>query len=395
MREGEPADAFYVDPPTARSRSRPSCPRRGRGDRSRRCTTATCSAGRGSCRPTATPSTPARSATTHAIAFDGACLRGKCEADPALGYELLKLLRGGDRRAPPGHAAAAARRLRRRAGDALTPTVPALPRRRQAAARRGDTWTLRLEPADGDAAAPLRARAVRDALRVRRGRGADLGQRRSAATARSCTRSAPSARSPRRSAPREPGDVLGVRGPVRHRLAAGRGRGPRRGDRRRRHRPRAAAPGRPRAARAPRALRRGVVLYGGRSPDELLYLDELERWRGRFDVEVDVTVDARRRRLARARRASSPTLIPRARLRPRAARRDGLRPRGDDALRGRGAAASAGCADDRIWLSLERNMKCAHRPLRALPARPAVRLQGRPGASLRRRRAAACGWREL
>ena len=55
--------------------------------------------------------------TTHAIAFDGACLRGKCEADPALGYDLLKLLRGGVRRAPAGHAAAAARRLRERAGD--------------------------------------------------------------------------------------------------------------------------------------------------------------------------------------------------------------------------------------------------------------------------------------
>jgi CRP/FNR family cyclic AMP-dependent transcriptional regulator len=30
--------------------------------------------------------------TTHAIALDGACLRGKCEADPALGYALLKIL---------------------------------------------------------------------------------------------------------------------------------------------------------------------------------------------------------------------------------------------------------------------------------------------------------------
>ena len=29
-------------------------------------------------------------ATTHTIAFDGACLRGKCEDDPALGYELMK-----------------------------------------------------------------------------------------------------------------------------------------------------------------------------------------------------------------------------------------------------------------------------------------------------------------
>lgn len=29
--------------------------------------------------------------TTHAIAFDGACLRGKFDADPALGYELFKV----------------------------------------------------------------------------------------------------------------------------------------------------------------------------------------------------------------------------------------------------------------------------------------------------------------
>ena len=27
---------------------------------------------------------------TSAIAFDGACLRGKCEADPAIGYALLQ-----------------------------------------------------------------------------------------------------------------------------------------------------------------------------------------------------------------------------------------------------------------------------------------------------------------
>jgi CRP/FNR family transcriptional regulator, cyclic AMP receptor protein len=30
--------------------------------------------------------------TTHAIAFDGACLRGRCESDPGLGYDLLKLV---------------------------------------------------------------------------------------------------------------------------------------------------------------------------------------------------------------------------------------------------------------------------------------------------------------
>jgi CRP/FNR family cyclic AMP-dependent transcriptional regulator len=28
--------------------------------------------------------------TTRAIAFDGACLRGKCDADQALGYELMR-----------------------------------------------------------------------------------------------------------------------------------------------------------------------------------------------------------------------------------------------------------------------------------------------------------------
>jgi CRP-like cAMP-binding protein len=30
--------------------------------------------------------------TTHTIEFDGTCLRGKCEADPALGFDLMKLI---------------------------------------------------------------------------------------------------------------------------------------------------------------------------------------------------------------------------------------------------------------------------------------------------------------
>lgn len=30
----------------------------------------------------------------HTIEFDGACLRDKCDADPALGYELMKLFGG-------------------------------------------------------------------------------------------------------------------------------------------------------------------------------------------------------------------------------------------------------------------------------------------------------------
>jgi len=35
-----------------------------------------------------------------------------------------------------------------------------------------------------------------------------------------------------------------------------------------------------------------VLLYGARTPQDLLYTHELEQWRGRFDVEVNVTVDS-------------------------------------------------------------------------------------------------------
>jgi NAD(P)H-flavin reductase len=37
--------------------------------------------------------------------------------------------------------------------------------------------------------------------------------------------------------------------------------------------------------------RRVVLLYGTRSPDDVLFERDLETWRGRFDLEVDVTVD--------------------------------------------------------------------------------------------------------
>lgn len=38
-------------------------------------------------------------------------------------------------------------------------------------------------------------------------------------------------------------------------------------------------------------FRKIVLLYGARSPEEILYKRELERWRGKFDLEVQVTVD--------------------------------------------------------------------------------------------------------
>ena len=37
---------------------------------------------------------------------------------------------------------------------------------------------------------------------------------------------------------------------------------------------------------------RVVLLYGARTPSDILYQHELEQWRGRFDIEVEVTVDA-------------------------------------------------------------------------------------------------------
>jgi NAD(P)H-flavin reductase len=38
-------------------------------------------------------------------------------------------------------------------------------------------------------------------------------------------------------------------------------------------------------------FRRFNLLYGARTPDDLLYRDELEQWRSRFDLNVEVTVD--------------------------------------------------------------------------------------------------------
>jgi NAD(P)H-flavin reductase len=37
---------------------------------------------------------------------------------------------------------------------------------------------------------------------------------------------------------------------------------------------------------------RVMLLYGARTPDDLLYVRELEQWRGRFDLDVQATVDS-------------------------------------------------------------------------------------------------------
>ncbi len=88
FREGEPADTFYVIR-SGRVAIQMRLPTDGVVV-STPPTTATSSAGRGWCRRTAGPSTPVATEETSVVAFDGACLRGKCEADPALGYALLQ-----------------------------------------------------------------------------------------------------------------------------------------------------------------------------------------------------------------------------------------------------------------------------------------------------------------
>ena len=91
---------------------------------------------------------------------------------------------------------------------------------------------------------------------------------------------------------REPGDTLGVRGPVRDQLADDRGARQGRPGGGRRHRPGAAC-GRPsiHILRHRGDYRRLIVLYGARSPRDLLYRKQLAAWAYLPDTQVLTTVD--------------------------------------------------------------------------------------------------------
>ncbi len=102
--------------------------------------------------------------------------------------------------------------------------------------------------------------------------------------------------------------------------------------------------------------RRVTLLYGARTPAEILYRAEIERWRGRLDIDIDVTVD----------RAGTDwlghvgvvtRLIDRADLEPENTVAMVCGPEvmmrfAVPALR------DVGIAEDAIHLSLERNMQC-------------------------------------
>jgi ferredoxin len=285
MREGEDASAFYVIREGAVA-LQTAVPGRGRwsSDAPRRRAARLVMAGFRRTRPR---STPARWSPRMPSSWtEPACAASARPTRP--GYDLMKLISSGLRRAPPGHAAAAARPLRE--GRRMT-EPPAAFRVVDKQTRDGGHLDLGLapaEPARGQDA--VRPRAVRDALRVGVGEapisvsaiGSDGAIAQTVRATGAVTTAACAA---------EPGDVLGLRGPFgtvwplgdaegRDVVVIAGGIG--------------LAPLRPvvHELLAHRDRYGSVsLLYGGRSPENLLYVTELEAWGGRFDIDVDVIVD--------------------------------------------------------------------------------------------------------
>ena len=102
---------------------------------------------------------------------------------------------------------------------------------------------------------------------------------------------------------------------------------------------------------------RVVLLYGTRSPADILFERELEDWRRRLDVAVEVTVDHAGGDW-RGNVGVVTTLIPRAAFDP--LHSIGLVCGPEIMMRFAVAALNAaGVPDGAIYLSMERNMKCA------------------------------------
>ncbi len=102
---------------------------------------------------------------------------------------------------------------------------------------------------------------------------------------------------------------------------------------------------------------RMVLLYGTRSPRDILYRAEIGRWRRRLDVDIEVTVDH-----ADAGWHGNvgvvPKLIPRMSFDPHNTLAMVCGP--EVMMRFTVSALhEAGVPFERIWLSMERNMKCA------------------------------------
>lgn len=237
--------------------------------------------------------------------------------------------------------------------DALVPAPFAVRRRVR---ETGDTWTLELEPAGGPGGFTFRPGqftmlSAFGAGEVPISISGDLARPGvlvhtvravGAATAAICRA--------------EPGDVLGVRGPFGTGwpvdaaaggdalvIAGGIGLAPLR-------------PVIDALAAARERFGRAILLYGGRTPDQLLYGDELERWRA-AGIEVRRTVDAAGRGWAES-VGVVPALVDRVAFDPERAHAFVC---GPEVMMEFTSAAllAAGVAAERIHLSLERNMTCA------------------------------------
>jgi NAD(P)H-flavin reductase len=98
------------------------------------------------------------------------------------------------------------------------------------------------------------------------------------------------------------------------------------------------------------------LLVGARAPEELLYLDELEEWRGRFDVDLDVIVDAAGQDW-HGRVGLVTRLVPGAPFDPARATALVVGPEVMMTFAAR-ALVERGVPAERIFVSMERNMRC-------------------------------------
>ncbi len=102
---------------------------------------------------------------------------------------------------------------------------------------------------------------------------------------------------------------------------------------------------------------RVVLLYGARTPADLLFPEELHSWRGRFDLDVRITVDAADRSW-RGSVGVVPNLISQAPFAPASTTVFVVGPEIMMRFTVR-ALLTAGVPDDRVYLSMERDMQCA------------------------------------
>ena len=98
------------------------------------------------------------------------------------------------------------------------------------------------------------------------------------------------------------------------------------------------------------------LLFGARSPQDILFAKEIETWRGRFDVNVEVTVD-RAGADWHGRVGVVTTLVPRAQFDPANTVAFVCGPEIMMHFTQR-ELDRHGVSDEHIWVSMERNMKC-------------------------------------